>query len=300
MKKWWFYQKERFPLVMYIPMMALFALSGLSYSWHLAHDAGSFSDIGLILYVIAVLVTLFWFMLLRIADEHKDFEEDIKYRPYLPVPRGLITLKELRNLGLGLGIIQVLMLIWLDWQLLIVLAIVYVWFLLMYKEFFIPQWLKARPICYLASHMLIMPLISLLITAIEWLPRGRGFSLGILIYLIASFCNGTIVEVGRKLRAQADEEAGVDTYTGVWGVKRAMVIWIICLTISGASTVWAGLQIRMGREILIVFSILYVYGIFTAKRFAKKPTPKNAKVFKILPSVWTLLIYLMLGLLPFF
>lgn len=32
--------------------------------------------------------------MVRIVDEFKDYEEDCEYRPYRPVPRGLITLKD--------------------------------------------------------------------------------------------------------------------------------------------------------------------------------------------------------------
>jgi len=32
MKKWWIYQKERFPLLQYIPMMIAFGFCAVSYS----------------------------------------------------------------------------------------------------------------------------------------------------------------------------------------------------------------------------------------------------------------------------
>ena len=42
------------------------------------------------------IVTFLQFLMVRIVDEFKDYEEDCKYRPYRPVPRGLIKLKELK------------------------------------------------------------------------------------------------------------------------------------------------------------------------------------------------------------
>jgi len=144
-----------------------------------------------------------------------------------------------------------------------------------------------------------LPFIDLYATAVEWLPRGGVISFGIVLYMISSFCDGTVVEVGRKLRAKENEEYGVDTYTQIWGPKRAMVVWLICLTISGTSTVLAGFQVRVGWQILCVLSVLYIYAIFTAIRFAKNPTPKNAKIFTILPGVWMILMHAMLGFLPF-
>jgi 4-hydroxybenzoate polyprenyltransferase len=300
MKKWLIYQKERFPILAYLPMMAVFGFSGLSYSMHLNNPDARISDTPITSYVVAILVTLFWFMLIRIADEHKDFEEDSEHRPYLPVQRGLITLKELRFVGISLGIIQVILLILIDWRLIFMLAVVYLWFFLMCKEFFVAKWLKNNPTWYLISHMLIMFFITFLITSIEWLPRGGFFHIGILLYMISSFCDGTVIEVGRKLRAKENEEYGVDTYTQIWGPGRAMVFWLICMTISGTSTVLAAFQVGVGMIAFGVLLIFYLYAIFIAMRFGKKPTPQNAKVFKVFPGLWMMLMYVILGIVPFF
>jgi 4-hydroxybenzoate polyprenyltransferase len=167
-------------------------------------------------------------------------------------------------------------------------------------EFGIPKWLKKRPTIYLLSHMMLLPLIDLYATAVEWLPRGGMFSFGIMLYMVSSFCDGTVVEVGRKLRAPENEEYGVDTYTQIWGPKRAMVVWLLAITISGSSTVLAGFHVGVGYVIMIVLSPLYFLAISTAIKFAKIPSPKNAKIFTILPGVWMILMHTMLGLLPFF
>ena len=51
--------------------------------------------------VVAFVTCFLFFLQLRIADEFKDFEEDTRYRPYRPVPRGLVTLRELGWIGGG-------------------------------------------------------------------------------------------------------------------------------------------------------------------------------------------------------
>lgn len=300
MQKWLIYQKERFPLIQYIPMMAMFGFCAVSYSMHLNNPQAKISDASVLQYIVAMVTTLFWFMLLRIADEHKDAEEDRQYRSYLPVPRGLVTLRSLRVIGFVLIAIQIVLSVWIDWRLLGMLALVYGWLALMTWEFGVPKWLKKRPTLYLASHMVIMPFIDLYATSIEWLPRGGAFSFGILMYMISSFCDGTVVEVGRKLRAKENEEYGVDTYTHIWGHKRAMTVWMICITISLVTTVLAGFQVQIGVEIIAILSPLYVYAAFIAYRFARKPTPQNAKIFTLFPGIWMFLMYLLLGGLPFF
>jgi len=299
-KRWLTYQKERFPLLQYIPMMAAFAFCGVSYSMHLTNPYARLTDVSLVQYVTAAVATLFFFMLMRIADEHKDFEEDSKYRPYRPVQRGLVSLSELRLIGIILVLAQIFLSFLIDWRLLLMIALVYFWFTLMSFEFGVPKWLKAHPTLYLASHMIILPLIDLYVTSIEWLPRGGAFSFGILAYMVSSFCDGTVVEVGRKLRARENEEYGVDTYTQIWGPKRAMIVWMFCMSISIITTVFAGFQVRVGFQILAVLAPLYVFAAFCAVRFARNPTAKNAKVFEVFPGIWMFLMYLMLGILPFF
>ena len=49
---------------------------------------------------------LLFFLQLRIADEFKDYEDDARYRPYRPVPRGLVSLRELAWVGVGAAAIQ--------------------------------------------------------------------------------------------------------------------------------------------------------------------------------------------------
>ena len=51
------------------------------------------------LFVVGALTALVFFFLLRVLDEHKDQDVDRRWRPELPVPRGLVSLAELRWIG---------------------------------------------------------------------------------------------------------------------------------------------------------------------------------------------------------
>src|SRR5438128_2648399 len=90
--RWWVYQRERFPILGHGLLIAAFSLSAVSYSAILR--GGDAMPTGLAAAVAFVSCFLF-FLQLRIADEFKDFEEDARYRPYRPVPRGLVRLREL-------------------------------------------------------------------------------------------------------------------------------------------------------------------------------------------------------------
>jgi len=55
-------------------------------------------------------VCLLMFLQLRIADEFKDAAEDARWRPCRPVPRGLVSLKELRGVFILAALIQLVLL----------------------------------------------------------------------------------------------------------------------------------------------------------------------------------------------
>lgn len=74
-------------------------------------------------------------MLFRIADEHKDYEEDCIKHPERPVQRKLVSLTELKNIGVALLLAQILITILFYPIAVPIYAIVLFYFLLMTKEF---------------------------------------------------------------------------------------------------------------------------------------------------------------------
>ena len=122
-----------------------------------------------------------FFALLQITDEFKDAEEDAAHRPYRAVPRGLVSLRELRITGFAiLGIILFLNTAFLP-RMLPAVVLVLGYMGLMTAEFFVPKWLKARPLAYLATHMMIVPFFNFYTTGLNWItvrrsPPGRSYS----------------------------------------------------------------------------------------------------------------------------
>src|SRR5271154_472032 len=101
--RWWIYQRERFPIFAHSPLIAAFSLSAVSYS---ALIRGMHQLPGWRSCLVAFASSFLFFLQLRIADEFKDFEEDSRFRPYRPVPRGLVSLRELGVLGVIAAAIQ--------------------------------------------------------------------------------------------------------------------------------------------------------------------------------------------------
>lgn len=296
MKRWIVYQRERFPLAGHAPLVAAFSISAVCFS-HLLRRQEGWPEAKTL--IVAFVTALSFFLLLRISDEFKDFEDDSRYRPYRPVPRGLVTLRELAWIGVGAGAIQLALAIWLEPALVWLLVLAWGYLAIMSREFFVPEWLKARPSIYLASHMVIIPLLDLYATACDWLVAGLSRPPdGLYLFLLVSFFNGIVVEVGRKIRAPDDEERGVETYSTVWGMRRAIIVWLLAAVTTAVFAWLAARQIRFERPMLWLLVALLIACAAIAIRFLRRPAKGAGKAIEVASGVWTLVMYLGLGAVP--
>jgi 4-hydroxybenzoate polyprenyltransferase len=295
LKRWWVYQRERFPVLGHGPLIAAFSFCAVSVS---ALLRGSETLPGVAKLAVAFVTCLLFFLQLRIADECKDFAEDARWRPYRPVPRGLVSLRELRWLFIAAAVVQLMLALWLEWRLVGLLAVTWAYLALMYKEFFVRDWLKRWPIVYMVSHMAIMPLIDLFATGTDWLVEGTGPPAGLAAFLLASFFNGMVIEVGRKLRSPADEEKGVETYTALWGRPVALAAWWGVMLTTALCGVWVGVSLGTPGFIAGVLGVFLLVSAAIAAWFVRDPRPQRGKVLEAVSGVWTLVLYVVLGAWP--
>jgi 4-hydroxybenzoate polyprenyltransferase len=291
---WWTYQRERFPVLAHGPLIAAFSASAVCYS-ALVRGADRVTAASL---AVAFGTAFLFFLQLRIADEFKDFEEDARFRPYRPVPRGLVTLRELGVLGAVAAGLQIGLAIGLDARLLPLLLATLGYLALMSVEFFAGRWLRARPFLYMASHMAIMPLIDFYATACDWLPAGAGVLPGLAWFLLISYFNGMVIEIGRKIRAPADEERGVETYSVVWGRRGAVTAWLAAMTVCATFALAAAREIRFVLPVACVLAALLGAAAIVAVAYLRAPDPGTGRRFEILSGVWTLAKYLCVGVVP--
>ncbi len=259
------------------------------------------------------MTSLLFFLQLRIADEFKDFEEDTRFRPYRPVPRGLVTLRELAWVGVAGGALQLGLALWLDASLVGLLVPSWAYLALMTREFFAPRWLRAHPVIYMASHMLILPLVDLYATACDWRVAGEvNAPAGLYWFLVVSYLNGVVIEIGRKTRAPSDEEHGVETYSALWGAQGAARAWLLAVLLTGAAAWEASRRIGMEAPTVVMLGLLIVACGASALRFVRsarsgsgksmsgsgKSMRGSGKSLELMAGVWTLLMYLSLGAAP--
>lgn len=293
--RWWIYQRERFPLATHAPLIAAFSFCTVSFS-EMARGVVRLPSPRTA--IVAFGVAFLFFLQLRISDEFKDFEEDARYRPYRPVPRGLITLRELGIVAVVGGILQLALALWLSPALLPFLLLVWAYLGLMSKEFFAHTWLKAHPFTYMWTHMLILPLIDLFGTACDWKVAGAPAPPPLAFLLAVSFCNGFVVEIGRKIRAPEDEETGVETYSVLWGRGRAVAVWLVSVTVTALLALVAAGKIAFVLPLGGALAIVLLAAVALAASFLRRPSSRSSKGIELLSGLWTLLMYLGLGAVP--
>jgi len=93
-QRFWIYQRERFPLFGNGLVIASFSVSAIAFS---ALARGQSHLPGGAIRIAGFVSSFLMFLMLRLADEFKDAGDDVAWRPYRPVPRGLVSLRELRG-----------------------------------------------------------------------------------------------------------------------------------------------------------------------------------------------------------
>lgn len=294
-KRFLIYQKERFPFFVHGLMISAFTFSAVSYSRICRGQEGFISGSN---FIIGIFATITLFFLVRIFDEFKDKEEDAKYRKYLPVPRGLMSLKELKIIGVIVTVAQIATIAIFQIDMLYLYIIVLIYLTLMGVEFFVPEWLKQRHLIYITSHMVIIPLIDIYASGLDWLLEGAEAHWGLAWFFSVSYVNGLVLEFGRKIRTPETEEEGVTSYTGLYGKKGGVVIWIVLMLVTMVLAMGAAHYANIGWLAYIVFGFCFLLCSFPGWLFLYKTTLKRSKYIEYASAAWTALMYLSLGGIP--
>ncbi|WP_159587361.1 UbiA family prenyltransferase [Chelativorans xinjiangense] len=292
----WIYQRERFPVARTALLVAVFSAASVNVSAFLAGRPLP----SLAIYAVAFIVAFTVFLQLRACDEVKDADLDRRYRPGLPVPRGLVDLKVIVGIGLAAVPVAAVAAAMLAPALLWLLALAWLWLGLMTVEFFAPEWLRARPFLYLVSHMMIMPLLDLLVTGCEWLTASGAPPEKLWLFLVLSFVNGCVIEIGRKLRAPENEREGVDTYSALLGPRRAAFLWCALLLAGFGLLLAVGRAVGAFHAVAIVGFLGLAVCLVSALLYLRAPTKGAERRVDAMAGLWVLICYGAAGFVPLF
>lgn len=224
------YIRERFPVV---PVLLFaFGYAGLASG---AWQNNNFINMWSMLKTICLFAFIFLFFLFRqrIVDEFKDSSHDLKNFPDRPVPRGLITKNALVYLGLATLFLEWFTVLLLGLNALLFYLPVFIYSLLMAKEFFISDWLNKHFNIYLLSHEVIFIFFGLFFATVISGDIGvvdtKFLTLGVL------FAAPVSIEIVRKFSPRYDKKGKAvrDTYSTVWGRGVAITVLLLLALITG-------------------------------------------------------------------
>lgn len=291
-KKWYTYQKERFPVLAFGSYVFAIAFATYCFSnseFNKVYPLGtSFFDWKIILTMFVL--GLLQFLMVRIIDEFKDYEEDCKYRPYRPVPRGLISLKELKVLFIICAILQIAITAIVNRYALKFLVLLWIVFYLMTKGFFIKKVLDKHILLEVTFDEIMMPI---LVVFLSKFPNGRIFLTNrYFLFLFMTYVVSWIIEIARKVRCKEDEEEGVRTYTAVFGINKAMFLLnLLQLILTTIQT------LILGKERLLITGIPFAIVLLTNILFAIKQNKILSKLAELFANIHVFIVYFSMILL---
>lgn len=227
MARWIIYIRERFPLPVYITLIAGFVVSGA----FLAQASVSFTQV-----LSAGGMLLLFFAELRLMDEFKDYKKDLIAHPLRPLPRGVLSLKEVKSAILTI----ILIMIALSGAIgavfgtsvggLALLFTLYLW--VMYKEFYIGEKLGNHPLIYALSHQIIVIPICLFTIAV--FSKEQAFDNQAFAYSFSVLGAFFGYEVCRKL--DPSSHPVLKTYLSVYGPVRTLLIVSILISVAATAS----------------------------------------------------------------
>ncbi len=232
------------------------------------------SSVGI--FIVMFVVAFLQFLMVRIIDEFKDYDEDKKYRPYRPVPRGLIKLQELRVLFVICVLIQLILTLIVNPFSLIFLIVLWIVFILMTKGFFIKKVLDKHILLEVAFDEIMLPVMIIYLASFIKIDMSILWRLLLLSYVVS-----WIIEIARKVRCKKDEEKGVKTYTAVFGITKATILLsVLELLLTICRLILPGVPLMNWAQILLL--VLFVGIIVVNVFFIQKKTRKFAKAVEYL------------------
>lgn len=280
---WLIFIKERFNPGAYLPLLTLFVAANGLYVVVNENLETSWARWGFSLLVIASA-----FFRLRLFDEIKDYETDLKINPTRPLARGLLSITQVR-LMIGLLIFLELMIAaFLGSWAFIVHALAIAYSLLMFEEFFIGPWLRPHLTTYAITHTIVSALLGL--SAATLVSNYNPFLLtyDALFFFLSHWAFFNLFEFARKTFAPSEERPHVPSYSQIFSPSGA---WFLSVSEAfiGILLITATLKnpFVLGRDLLAVYALFTLFLILSLA-YLIKTNASSAKFFRALAGIYLL------------
>jgi len=217
---WPTFIKERFPPLAHSPMIIVFALA------HFLSFKTPQAPAQTLQFFLALLFSTLFFFKLRLFDEIKDYQTDLKLNPTRPLPRGILSLTQVKKMIVKIISFEILIIILfhrlnhaLSSAFFALTAISYSF--LMYKEFFIGKFLRPHLTTYAITHTFVSVLLSLAL-AMFFSPKTNPGQL--ILFALSAWAYFNLFEFARKTFATSEERQQVESYSKTFGVSGAYLL----------------------------------------------------------------------------
>lgn len=230
------------------------------------------------------LLLLSFFFRMRLFDEIKDYEVDLKVNPTRPLARGVLTVPQVKKALLVLILFELILAGFLGLPAFLIHAIAIGYSLLMYEEFFIGDLLRPHLTTYAVSHTFVSVLLgasaAIAMTGAE-LSRLSGKTM---LFFLMNWAFFNLFEFARKTFAPEEERPHVPSYSNIFGCYGA---WFLSISqaVIGVGLIW-----YVKPHLLPLLALtLYVAGSLV---YLLRKTKKSASLFRNMSGAYLLLHYI--------
>jgi 4-hydroxybenzoate polyprenyltransferase len=228
--------------------------------------------------LLAALALGLMFLRLRLFDEVKDYGYDLQHNPTRPLPRGLLSVREMNLWAAGTAVLEGSIAAVLGPAALSGWAVTLVFTILMRVEFFMRALIRPRLFTYALLHTPSGGLIGLFVYCAVTGRMAWDLTLSMGFYVLAGWGLLMVFELARKTY-DPTTEPGPDTYSSVFGGRGAAAInaaFVLGTTVLVILAVLAALRtearmftIAMYGLTAIVISVIVKYGLAPSRTTAK-------------------------------
>jgi len=200
--------------------------------------------------------------------------------PDRPLPRGLLTPVTAKRAAFILIALEILLGILIGPAAFCAICGTILYSLVMYREFFVRDWLRPRLATYALTHTVIACWMALFIFSTA---TGRPFwmiSPGFTLFLLADWMVFNVFEFGRKTFGTDEEQPGVDSYSGRFGPPAAASIAVAMALVAVAAVTLPGSSLQLHGAARIAMAGLLTVTVAAAILYARSPHASHGRLFR--------------------
>ncbi|WP_413560578.1 UbiA family prenyltransferase [Bdellovibrio sp. HCB209] len=285
MRNWLILIKERFSPAQYIPMIVAFTVANGLYLSKTESIPWKWSR-----FAMAFILMLSFFFRMRLFDEIKDYEVDLKINPTRPLARGILSVPQVKIALMLLIILELVVASQLGLPSFLIHAMGIGYSLLMYEEFFIGDILRPHLTTYAVSHTFVSVLLGVsAAVGITGITDLSVLSKHICFFLV-NWCFFNLFEFARKTFAQEEEKPNVASYSNIFGTKGAYL-----LSLSQVIIGLGLLRLQFGEFLMWPSILAAVYFVATVS-YLFSPKTFNAKLFRGVTGAYLLMHFIVMSI----